>query len=234
MGLEGLPKSNGSGYLEWEDGQDSLIVNAPATPVSPPTNNVLDVFTLRVMQGGTYHVTFTPNPGQSANYRLRACRNPLPGTGYWATRPDAIADASAPTQTVLSMFAEYDGLYCVVITNENGGTGSYTIRATSDFSDAPPSLPSTNRIRAITPNPSAGDMRIDYELMRAGAVTVRVTNAAGRSVAKLVTRAEVAGPGTLLWDGRATDGSRPVAGVYFVTLCIDDVPQDRRKTIVLH
>lgn len=65
----------------------------------------------------------------------------------------------------------------------------------------------------VTPNPGSGDRRIAFSVVRAGRVTVRVTDVTGRAVATLYDRD--------LTPGRyvASFGSgRWAAGVYFVRL----------------
>jgi hypothetical protein len=64
------------------------------------------------------------------------------------------------------------------------------------------------------PNPSGAGTRIEFSLEGTGHATVRVYDAAGRTVLTLADRRFAAGANVVPWDGR-DDGGRPVpAGVY--------------------
>jgi hypothetical protein len=222
-GLEGTPKTTSQGYMEWEDGQDSLVVNAPPTVVSPPAHNVLDAWSIRLIKGGTYTFQLTPAGGATASYQMLLFANPSPGTPYWATRPDGVSMGTLGAYTVSAT-----GLYGLVVVNDNGGTGNYSLLVTSDLLAVGDGGPTAlaNRIRAVTPNPGSGAMRIDYELARGGTVVVRVSDVAGRVVETLPARAD-AGRHSMVWNGRGGPG------VYFVTLTVDGRAQDRSVAIRL-
>jgi len=229
MNREGQPSSLSQGYIEWEDGQDSLTVNAPATVVTPPAHNVIDAWGVRMIQGGTYNFQLTPNGGGTASYKMMIFANTFPeGTPYWATRPEALGQ----DPSFISVGVGQTGLYSVVVANDNGGTGGYSIQVTSNLTDATSPL-RTSRIVGLTPNPSPGSTRIDYELARAGRATVRVTDVAGRIVADLAVPPGRSGAGSLTWDGHGKDGARPAAGIYFVALWIDGVARGGAKVIVV-
>jgi flagellar hook assembly protein FlgD len=69
---------------------------------------------------------------------------------------------------------------------------------------------------------------IDYELPRAGAVTLGVYDAAGRRVVRLV--GERQGPGRFRteWDGRTQAGAAVPSGVYFYRLGLDGEAHTRK------
>jgi hypothetical protein len=233
MNREGQPTSLSQGYIEWEDGQDSLIVNAPATIVVPPAHNIIDAWGVWMIQGGSYQFQLTPNGGGTASYKMMIFGNTFPeGTPYWATRPEALGESAS----AIGVGPGQTGLYSVVVVNDNGGTGGYSIQVTSTLTDAPgpPATPRVSRILALTPNPSLGPTRIDYELARAGRAGVRVTDVAGRIIANLPVPPGQLGPGRLTWDGRAGDGTRPAAGLYFLALWVDGVAQGGGKMIIVH
>ncbi len=220
--LEGQPKTFSEGYMEWEDGQDSIVVNASPTVVSPPANNVLDAWSVRLVKGGNYHVQVTPAGGATANYKAMLFANPNPGSGYWATRPDAVAEA-----TSFDYHANATGLYGLVVANDNGGTGGYSVSLTSNLLGVGPSpVDMRDGIRAVMPNPAHGPVGMEVTLARAGSARLRVTDVAGRTVAELPLRA-AAGAQQATWNGRAE------AGVYFVTLLVDGRARDRATVIRL-
>src|SRR5205085_2974653 len=71
---------------------------------------------------------------------------------------------------------------------------------------------------SLSPNPTAGPLRIDFEMPRAGAVRILVADVAGRIICPLLEGSRPAGRTTLSWDGRDASGSRIPAGVYFVRM----------------
>ena len=231
MSSQGQPFTIPGGYTEWEDGQDSLVVNAPPTFVSPPEHNVIDTWGVKLVHGGTYNFQLTPNGGATAAYKMLIFANTFPeGTPYWAARPDAIGT----DPSFISVAPGQTDLFCVVVVNDNGGTGGYSIQVTSTLVDAGagPAVPRISRIRGLSPNPSSGLTRIDYELGRSGRASLRIADVSGRVVAELAPVSHT-GAGSLTWDGRTGDGRQASAGVYFVALCVDGVAQDRAKMIVL-
>lgn len=229
--LSGLPKTYSDGYMEWEDGIDSLVVNAPATAVTPPANNVLDAWNVRLVAGGTYNFQLVPNGGATAVYRMLVFSNPNPGVEYWGSRDDVVNDSPGP----FSFAPVATGLYGLVVVNDNGGVGGYSLSVTSTLVGVDPGTSSAfiSHIRNIQPNPSFGRADVDFELGRAGQAGLRITDVIGRAVAVVPASFHGAGENRLTWNGRTSQGVRPPAGVYFVTLEFDGLAQDRKKMILL-
>ena len=71
---------------------------------------------------------------------------------------------------------------------------------------------------SIRGNPFHDEARMAYSVPEAGRAVVAVYDVAGRLLATLVDQEVSAGPHEIVWDGRANDGSRAAAGVYFVRL----------------
>lgn len=69
-------------------------------------------------------------------------------------------------------------------------------------------------LRPNTPNPFSGSTRIDFSLPQRGFTDVGVFDVAGRRVATLFRGIAEAGPHSLFWDGRSSDGRIAPAGVY--------------------
>jgi hypothetical protein len=229
--LAGQPKTNAEGYFEWEDGIDSLVVNDPPTAVNPPAHNVLDAWSVRLVAGGTYDFQLVPDGGATAAYRMLVFSNPNPGTEYWGNREDAVVDSPGPA----GFAPAATGLYGLVVVNDNGGTGGYSVSVTSTLVGVDPAEagPGINRIRGVAPNPSFGRADVDFDLARAGRAGLRVTDVLGRTVAVVPATALAAGPNRIAWNGRTSQGTKPPAGVYFVTLELDDRAMDRAKLIRL-
>ena len=230
--LEGQPQTSSAGYFEWDGAGDSILVNGAPIAVVPPPNNVLDAWKITLVTGVTYTFNVVPAGGATAVYRLLLFGNPTPANPYWASRPDAILEASGPH----GFIPGHTGLYGVVVVNDNGGTGNYTLSVTANLTDVPagPAI-AAHRIRAAAPNPSAGAMRIDFELARAGAAEFRLRDVAGRTVATVPAGRRDAGIGSFTLDatsGLGTDGRRVAPGVYFLSLVVDGVEANRRRIIL--
>jgi len=85
--------------------------------------------------------------------------------------------------------------------------------------DAPrPATVARVQLSAPSPNPSALDSRLEFELPSAATAELAVFDAAGRRVATLARGELAAGRHTASWDGRAAGGERVAAGLYFARL----------------
>jgi flagellar hook capping protein FlgD len=79
--------------------------------------------------------------------------------------------------------------------------------------------PASTRLRAVTPNPFVGSVRLELALRVSGPVDLRLFDVLGREVRVLARGAWLeAGAHALAWDGRAADGRPAPAGVYFARL----------------
>lgn len=74
----------------------------------------------------------------------------------------------------------------------------------------------------VEPNPFHDGARIAFRLERPARVELAVFDAAGRSVASLVSAVLPAGAQAVRWDGTRGDGARVSAGVFFVRLRVGD------------
>jgi len=232
--LEGQPQTSSAGYIEWDGASDSILVNGPTLVVAPPPNNVLDAWKISLVKNVTYTFNLVPAVGATAQYRLLLFGNPSPGSPYWASRPDAILEASGPHGFIPGI----TGLYGVVVVNDNGGTGNYNVSVTANLVDVPGERPAAvaNRIRAAAPNPSAGAMRIEFELARAGEAEFRLRDVAGRTVATVPVGRRDAGIASVTFDVASTPGfgadGRVAPGVYFLSLVVDGIEANRRRIIL--
>jgi len=235
--LAGPPTTSSNGFVEWDGAGDAITVNAGPTVVSPPANNVLDAWNVMLAVGVTYTFQIVPAVGATADYRLMVFGNPVPST-HWAGRSNAILETSA----VHGFIPGYSGKYGVVVVNDNGGTGGYSVSITANLLAVDPraTTPLASRIRSATPNPTAGALRIEFELARAGNAEFRLRSVAGRTVATLPAGRRDAGPASFAWDasGAAShrgggDGRGVPPGVYFLSLVVDGVETDRTRIILL-
>jgi hypothetical protein len=84
---------------------------------------------------------------------------------------------------------------------------------------------------SASPNPFRQGTTMQFVLDRPGPVDLSVYDAQGRVVAVLADHVFAAGPHLVDWDGRTTDGSRAVAGTYFVRL---EAGETRSTSKVVH
>ncbi len=82
----------------------------------------------------------------------------------------------------------------------------------------------------ISPNPSRGMTRIDYELPREASVRVSVMDVAGREVAVLASGSKGAGRYQAVWSGE-TDRGRAPAGLYFIRYQAPGIQLTRRLVL---
>lgn len=228
VALEGDLKTSSAGFVEWENGADSIVVNAGPLLVSPPANNVLDAWSVRLAAGSSYDIEIVPAGGATATYELVLFKNT---GGAWASRPDAVFTTTGagnylPTET---------DRFSLVVLNDNGGTGDYTVSITSSQVDVPGPGPLgvTSRIRSAAPNPAIAGARVDFELATAGRATLAIRDAQGRTVATVPLGVRPAGIGTAAWNGKNGDGRRVASGVYFLSLVLDGRATEGTKLIVL-
>jgi hypothetical protein len=78
------------------------------------------------------------------------------------------------------------------------------------------------------PNPSRGTTAFRFSLPVAGHARARVVDVSGRAVATPLDRGLAAGVYAAAWDGTRRDGTRALAGVYFLILEVPGATQSRR------
>ncbi len=72
------------------------------------------------------------------------------------------------------------------------------------------------------PNPGVGSTLLSFALPAAAQVTLEVLDLQGRRIRRIADGRFEAGTHALRWDGRASDGERSRAGIYFVRLRHED------------
>ena len=93
-----------------------------------------------------------------------------------------------------------------------------TYDASSTVAVEPPQLPARLAF-TVSPNPSLGDLTASFTLPRAvPRAELVVFDPAGRRVRTLVHGGLDAGEHRIVWDGRADDGTRAPAGIFFIRL----------------
>ncbi len=109
----------GQAIVEWDDGPDELTVNAMLTHGTMSGIDVVRAWDVYLEAGRTYHFTFGPS---GADLELLLFRNPG-ASEYWAGRTSAVL----ATSTDADYTAPASGRYGVVIVNDDGGEGAFTL-----------------------------------------------------------------------------------------------------------
>ncbi len=92
--------------------------------------------------------------------------------------------------------------------------------------------PAYAALGANYPNPFNPSTTIPFTLARSGHVSLRIHDAAGRTIATLVNGKRAQGPGSVTWDGRS-DAGRPVpSGIYFARMVTEDGGFTRKLVLV--
>jgi hypothetical protein len=180
---------------------------------------VIDVYDLFLLGNTTYTFTFA-RTGSADIKLLLFGSNRTTGT-YLVPRSAALFETQSPTWVFTAADTEW---YGVVLVNDNGLAGTYTVRAVtgvpaSGVGDAPGSL---TGLRGVSPNPSAGRVQIQFALHEPGAVAFDVVDMAGRMVARIPGRRWEAGAWSVEWDGRTSRGTQAAPGIYFVQMRVDE------------
>lgn len=97
---------------------------------------------------------------------------------------------------------------------------------------AAPAAPARLELVGARPNPFGSATRIVFRLPAPTRVNVNVYDVEGRLVRTLVDRTLAAGEQSVSWDGRANDGSRAGAGIFFYSFRAGDL-QETRKLVHL-
>jgi hypothetical protein len=220
-----------TGDIEWDSGTNPnvLVVNNSQILSFTPTNLIecRDIY----LEGGIrYRFEIRALGGLQA--RAYVVNNPHQAEGFprWVERDSALTW----TTGLGSVMADSSGFYGIVVTNENAGTGSVSLvvgQSLVGVGDAP--AVASARITRVLPNPLRDRAQLAYELPGAALVRVEVVDLRGRIGAAAPERSAPAGPGRWDWDGRALDGARVAAGVYFARLVVDGRPADGAKLLVL-
>jgi hypothetical protein len=89
------------------------------------------------------------------------------------------------------------------------------------------------RLDECAPNPMNPSTSISFGLPAEGPVSIRIYDAGGRLVRRLLDRHDLAaGPHTVRWDGRGSGGTVVGSGVYFIRLATPDGEETGTVTLV--
>ncbi len=123
------------------------------------------------------------------------------------------------------------------VTAEGHPTTLRVVVGTADFVEQhrpePEELPTRVTVTDVFPNPFTSAATIRYVLPEAEAVRVRVYNALGAEVTRLVDGdSRDAGAHLVVWDGRRSDGAPAPSGVYFLQLTAGSSTETAKVVLV--
>lgn len=141
----------------------------------------------------------------------------------------------------LSATPSRDGEQYVVVDGdvESGTTYSYRLRATASngsivtlgtITGTAGAALTQFAVTRVAPNPSHGDVNVEFTVPQRANVKVTVLDVQGREVATLANGAHVPGRYQVLWSGEL-NGQKAPSGLYFVRLQAPGVHSVRRVTI---
>jgi hypothetical protein len=199
----------GGARIEWDGGPDEIAVGDTLNPILRTTgpDDVLEVWDVRMNPAEQYTIRFQPSGAAALRWFLLDNPNQGPGGAVWKGRDQSVLEGTG--------FASYtptsDTWHALVVVNENGAAGSYTLTVVAGSAvGVGPDGADATALGRIAPNPLAGGAaRIAYAL-------------AGRRVARIDAGERPAGAGAVTWDGRGEEGTRLGAGVYFARLFVDE------------
>ncbi len=230
------PHAGGGGgaLVEWDAGPDEINVGDTQNPILRSTgpDDVLEVWDAAMSPGNTYTVLFSPSGGAALRWFLFANPDQGPGGARWFARDQAVLSGTGnalftPTSA---------GWHGLVVVNENGGVGSYSLAVAGQaLVDVPAAGEGSVRtaLGAIQPNPMRARATIGWTLARSSRVAIEIIDVAGRALARVDAGTQEAGPGALAWDGRGAAGERLAAGVYFARLVVDGAPIGAARLVLL-
>ncbi|MGH3858751.1 FlgD immunoglobulin-like domain containing protein, partial [Actinokineospora sp.] len=212
----------GQGTVEWDTGADWITKDCGTggNCGARSGNNwsgMLDVWDVYLFGNQTYTFDFT-RTGSADIHLLLFGSTGTTGT-FFAPRSGRLFE----TTDASHVFTAPDtGWYGVALVNDNGLTGTYTVRVnTTPLTGVGDPPVAETGLRAVVPNPSAGPMQFRFTLREPAAAGFDVLDMAGRLVARIPEQRHEAGTWSAGWEGRTSTGRRAPPGVYFVQMRVD-------------
>jgi hypothetical protein len=144
--------------------------------------------------------------------------------GHGAT----IAGSGELARFTFSGEGEIELVEAMVLNNNNEEVSATLVNGAKPGMD----VPGTYQLSQNYPNPFNPTTQINFELPKAGQVTLEVFNLVGQRVAVLVDGYREAGHHTVAWHGVDGHGSRVSSGVYFYRLNAEDATMTRKMILL--
>jgi hypothetical protein len=140
-----------------------------------------------------------------------------------------LGEASAPDRAWVTLPSGY---HCVAVWKAMSGdvpvSGSYTLTAVPQSSDAPPAVPARTALVSASPNPFRSSTRVAFDLAVEADVALEVYDVHGARVAVLARGRRPAGAHQVAWAGRDAAGRDLPAGVYLLRLVAGELRSVRK------
>jgi hypothetical protein len=218
-------QGSGSALVEWEGGPDYVAVGGDPIDRSVDAGYVVEVRDVFLNAGQNYSILFNTT---GANLQMFLFN---PAT-IWSGRSAAVFQ-HAGSPTYFNYPATQSGFYGLVITNEDGGTGSYHLRINQGTVGVDDAAAPVTQFQGVAPNPTRGPARIHFALHEPAAVSFQVIDVAGRVVSETQDRSWSPGRWSVTWDGRGRSGEKLAAGIYFVRMRLAGQPIGLTKFALL-
>ncbi len=125
LGAYPLPLTPAGGAtLEWDEGGDVIALNSDPIERTMAADDLVECFELFVQAGQTYQVRFNSSGPAAPELRMFESAGPLPA---WFSTASQIGPTWAEGWRTVT--PSYSGWMALVVTNRNGGPGSYSISA---------------------------------------------------------------------------------------------------------
>jgi hypothetical protein len=215
----------GAASAEWDDGPQTISRDCGTgggcgAKSGSNWTGILDVWDVYLFANTTYRFDFIRSG--SADIRLL-----LFGAGgttgtFFAPRSARLFETNASSQIFAAPATAW---YGVVLVNENGLPGTYTVRVVTT---GPTSVEGSTQVATgllrVAPNPASASVSIEFALHEPGTVAFELLDVTGRVVAETPERSWNAGTWSFRWDG-GTAGAWPAKpGIYFVRMRLGGRP----------
>jgi len=214
-------RSSGTGTasVEWDDGPNTISRDCGTGGGcgARSGNNwtgILDVWDVYLFASTTYSFEFT-RAGQ-ADIRLLLFGSVGTTGTFFAPRSARLFETTAPSQ---AFAAPATAWYGVVLVNENGLPGSYTVRVvTTGQTGVEGSTELATGLLRVAPNPASTSVSIEFALREPGTVAFDLLDLTGRVVAEIPERPWKTGTWSVRWDGGTARAWPAKQGIYFVRM----------------
>jgi hypothetical protein len=214
--------------VEWESGSGDVPLDGGLVNGSTGISDILDVWDVFLIEGVQYQVYFNRSSAVAAKLFLFEGAT----EEYWATRTEAVL--TLDTLSTVPFDAPSTGRYGVVVVNDNGVSGTYQFSINSQTLPVESSMsPAISAIRALVPNPTSGDLSIQFAVARAGNIAFEILDVAGRRLVNLPASHRTPGSWSTSWNGLTNAGTRPRSGVYFVRMTSAEGTTSLKKFVLL-
>ena len=212
----------GNGSVEWDGAENTMSKDCQGGNCGASSSNnwsgVLDIWDVFLFANTDYTFDFTKTG--TADIKFLLFKPPVPAGPYLVPRSAREFETNRRYTVYRSTVTGWHG---VVLVNDNGTTGTYSVKATTGIltTGVGDGVELATGLRGIVPNPARGAVRFQFALKQPGDVSLRVIDMAGRRVGEVPTQHWGAGAWSVVWNGKNPSGESLAAGVYFVEMLVN-------------